>query len=165
MICLHCLHFFPTIPVVLLLMQQFCCFLSRLRIFSPAHASQYFRATGEHHLQDVLGASPVHGPPMMAGDKVMHYAMNIGDSTLMLSDAMDGQPDALSTRAYVYVEDVDAVCKKATAAGMCWLHFSMSVNHAANNAARTAFRTSGCSVLLHTVSIYIFSTFQAGSVR
>ena len=102
---------------------------------------------------------------MMAGDKVMHYAMNIGDSTLMLSDAMDGQPDALSTRAYVYVEDVDAVCKKATAAGMCWLHFSMSVNHAANNAARTAFRTSGCSVLLHTVSIYIFSTFQAGSVR
>lgn len=76
-------------------------------------------ATSEHmHIQEIFGAIPVYGPPMMAGDKVMHYAMNIGASTLMLSDAMHGQPDSLSARAYVYVPDVDAVCKKAAGVGM-----------------------------------------------
>ena len=58
---------------------------------------------------------------MMAGDKVMHYAVNIGSSTLMMSDAMDGMPDARPARAYVYVEDVDATCKKAAGAGVWWL--------------------------------------------
>jgi uncharacterized glyoxalase superfamily protein PhnB len=68
-------------------------------------------------LQDVLGATPVHGPPMMMGDSVMHYAMNIGGSTLMLSDVMPGMPEICNNHAYVYVPDVDASCKKAADAG------------------------------------------------
>jgi uncharacterized glyoxalase superfamily protein PhnB len=69
-------------------------------------------------MQEVLGASPLHGPPMMAEDLVVHYPMNIGSSTLMLSDVMPGMPESPSSlNAYVYVPDVDVACKKAAEAG------------------------------------------------
>lgn len=92
-----------------------------LRVTTSAiHSFLEHNSRPNHHLplQDVLGASPVHGPPMMAGDSVMHYAMNICSSTLMLSDAMPGMPEPVPARAYVYVPDVDAVCKKASESGM-----------------------------------------------
>jgi uncharacterized glyoxalase superfamily protein PhnB len=49
----------------------------------------------------------------------MHQALNIGESTLMLNDhMMPEMPLSAPNRAYVYVDDVDAVCKKAQEAGV-----------------------------------------------
>ena len=52
----------------------------------------------------------------MGEDRVMHAEMQIGDSIVMLSDTM---PGAEPTKAmlHLYVDDVDAVYKKAVAAG------------------------------------------------
>jgi uncharacterized glyoxalase superfamily protein PhnB len=47
---------------------------------------------------------------------IMHAELQIGDSRLMLAEATEKYP-AMPTMIYVYVEDVDAVYKKAIAAG------------------------------------------------
>lgn len=61
-------------------------------------------------------ATPAHAPAM-TGDRVQHYAMNMGGCTVMMNDAMSDMPTS-SAHAYMYVRDVDAVCKKAAEAGM-----------------------------------------------
>lgn len=48
--------------------------------------------------------------------RVMHAAMRVGDSMLMLSDACD-QMSPMPTALYLYVEDVDAVYRRALDAG------------------------------------------------
>jgi uncharacterized glyoxalase superfamily protein PhnB len=45
-------------------------------------------------------------------NKIMHSTVRIGDSEIMISDAMDRTPPGTS-RLYLYVEDVDAVYNKA----------------------------------------------------
>lgn len=47
---------------------------------------------------------------------IMHAQMRIGDSIIMLSDGRDEYPP-MPVMLYLYVEDVDAVYKKAMAAG------------------------------------------------
>lgn len=47
---------------------------------------------------------------------IMHAELQIGDSRLMLAEATEKYP-AMPTMIYVYVEDADAVYKKAMAAG------------------------------------------------
>jgi len=48
--------------------------------------------------------------------KVMHATTKIGDSCIMLSEAMENYP-ATSTMLYLYVEDVDKVYDQALKAG------------------------------------------------
>ena len=50
------------------------------------------------------------------GGKVMHAELSIGDSAVMVSDAMPQWP-AKSNSLYVYVDDVDATYKRALHAG------------------------------------------------
>ncbi len=51
--------------------------------------------------------------------KVMHATLTIGDSKLMVADVMPGCPmGATKTSFCVYLPDVDAAFKKATAAGL-----------------------------------------------
>ena len=47
---------------------------------------------------------------------IMHAELQIGDSMLMLAEATEKYP-AMPTMIYMYVDDVDAVYKKAIAAG------------------------------------------------
>ena len=47
---------------------------------------------------------------------IMHAELQIGDSRLMLAEATEKYP-AMPTMIYVYVDDADAVYKKAMAAG------------------------------------------------
>jgi PhnB protein len=46
------------------------------------------------------------------GGTVMHGEVKLGDSIIMIGQAMDGQPSR-STMLYVYVEDCDSVYNKA----------------------------------------------------
>lgn len=48
--------------------------------------------------------------------KVMHATMKIGDSLVMVADAMDRFP-AMPSMLYLYVDDVDTVYQKAIKAG------------------------------------------------
>jgi len=50
------------------------------------------------------------------GGKIMHAEVVIGDSTIMISDATP-QWKARSSAIYLYVEDVDAIYKRAVQAG------------------------------------------------
>jgi uncharacterized glyoxalase superfamily protein PhnB len=50
------------------------------------------------------------------GEKIMHAEVVIGDSIIMISDA-NPQWKARSSMIYLYVEDVDAVYKRAVQAG------------------------------------------------
>jgi PhnB protein len=59
------------------------------------------------------------------GEKIMHAEVVIGDSIIMISDETP-QWKARSTMLYVYVEDVDAVYKRAVQAG------AMSIKEPAN---------------------------------
>jgi PhnB protein len=47
--------------------------------------------------------------------KIMHATVKIGDSQIMITDAMENMP-AMPCMLYLYVEDVDAVYKQALAA-------------------------------------------------
>jgi PhnB protein len=49
-------------------------------------------------------------------DTIMHAAMKIGDSRIMLSEASEQRP-ANQTSIYLYVNDVDTTYKRAIAAG------------------------------------------------
>lgn len=73
---------------------------------APAH---------QRFLRDVLGAELVRSMTREDGS-VMHSELRIGDSLVMLADAMDGWP-ASPAHLHVYVDDVDAVYAKAVAAG------------------------------------------------
>jgi PhnB protein len=50
------------------------------------------------------------------GGKIMHAELNIGDSSVMVSDVMPQWP-AKSNSLYVYVDDVDATYARALKAG------------------------------------------------
>jgi PhnB protein len=50
------------------------------------------------------------------GGKIMHAELSIGDSTLMVGEAMPQWP-AKSNSLYVYVDDVDATYERALKAG------------------------------------------------
>ena len=66
-------------------------------------------------LKQTFGAQEVvrMGPP---GGPVMHAEVKIGDSMVMMGEAGGPNP-AMPNTLYVYVPDVDAVYKKALAAG------------------------------------------------
>lgn len=69
-----------------------------------------------------FGAVEISRSPMPDG-KIMHAVVRIGDSFLMLVDEMQGmcyaprEPGATSVTIHLFVEDVDAVVKRAEAAG------------------------------------------------
>ena len=65
-------------------------------------------------LKSALGAEEVMRMPGPGG-VVMHAEVNIGDSRLMLSEAMERPVSASSF--YLYVNDVDAAYKRAVGAG------------------------------------------------
>src|SRR5215467_410489 len=65
-------------------------------------------------LKNALGAEEVMRMPGPGGS-VMHAEVNIGNSRLMLSEAMQTPPS--SSSFYLYVTDVDAQYKRAVAAG------------------------------------------------
>jgi PhnB protein len=59
---------------------------------------------------------------MMRPDgKIGHTEMKIGDSVVMLSEAMPNFPP-LKSMLYIYVEDVDATFARALAAGATEIH-------------------------------------------
>jgi len=51
-----------------------------------------------------------------AGGSVMHAELKIGDSVLMLGEAMEGA-SSVSGSLYLYVDDVDSIYRAALAAG------------------------------------------------
>ncbi|HJX62056.1 MAG TPA: VOC family protein [Dehalococcoidia bacterium] len=53
---------------------------------------------------------------MPGGGGIMHAEVRIGDSMVMMSDAM-GEYGPMPTMLFLYVEDVDAVYKRALKAG------------------------------------------------
>ncbi|HKN01093.1 MAG TPA: VOC family protein [Candidatus Binataceae bacterium] len=65
-------------------------------------------------LKEALGAEEVMRMPGPGG-VVMHAEVSIGNSRLMLSEAMQTAPSASSF--YLYVNDVDALYKRAVGAG------------------------------------------------
>jgi PhnB protein len=65
-------------------------------------------------LKRALGAEEVMRIPG-PGDIVMHAEVNIGNSRMMLGEAMQVAPN--SSSFYLYVNDVDALYKRAVGAG------------------------------------------------
>jgi PhnB protein len=65
-------------------------------------------------LKAALGAEEIMRMPGPDG-VVMHAEVNIGNSRLMLSEAMRTEPS--SSSFYIYVNDVDALYKRAVGAG------------------------------------------------
>lgn len=65
-------------------------------------------------LKAALGAEEIMRMPGPDG-AVMHAEVNIGNSRLMLSEPMQNEPT--SSSFYVYVNDVDALYKRAVGAG------------------------------------------------
>lgn len=66
-----------------------------------------------------ISAPPVHGPD---GKSVLHAMVTLGDSKIMMADGMPGQleqgPAGSSTAGlWLYVEDCDALYKRALDAG------------------------------------------------
>jgi len=72
------------------------------------------------HYKEALGARELRRMTLPGTDKIMHAALEIGDSKMFLSDvAMQKQdPKGVGSAFYVYVENVDAAHKRALAAGM-----------------------------------------------
>ncbi|HET6251655.1 MAG TPA: VOC family protein [Tepidisphaeraceae bacterium] len=66
-------------------------------------------------LKQVFAAQEKHRTEMPNG-KVMHAHLRIGDSSVMLGQAPPGKAP-MSAMIYTYVDDVDAVYKRAIAAG------------------------------------------------
>jgi PhnB protein len=67
-----------------------------------------------HFAQAAFGAEEAFRMPLPNGD-IMHAELRIGDSTLMVHDAM-GQPPTVSA-LFLYVTDVDARYQRALSAG------------------------------------------------
>jgi uncharacterized glyoxalase superfamily protein PhnB len=65
-------------------------------------------------LKQAFGAQETFRMP--GGGGIMHAEVRIGDSVVMMSDAM-GEYGPMPTMLFLYVEDVDAVYKRALQAG------------------------------------------------
>jgi PhnB protein len=66
-------------------------------------------------LTGVFGASELRRFPAPDG-KVLHAEVRIGDSVVMIADGSEGWPP-IGAHVHVYVEDVDAVHRRAVEAG------------------------------------------------
>jgi uncharacterized glyoxalase superfamily protein PhnB len=66
-------------------------------------------------LTRVLGATELRRFPDPSG-KLMHAEVRIGDTVVMLADGTEGWPP-IPAHVHVYVSDVDAVYRRALAAG------------------------------------------------
>ena len=49
----------------------------------------------------------------MDDGKIMHAALSVGDSIIMISDTMEGMEKQQTSMLYLYLEDADTVFKKA----------------------------------------------------
>ena len=67
-------------------------------------------------LKSAFGAEEVMRMPGPDGS-VMHAEVSIGNSRLMISEAMQAAPEPTSSSFYLYVNDVDSMYKRATGAG------------------------------------------------
>ena len=65
-------------------------------------------------VKEAFGAEETFRMP--GGGGIMHAEVRIGDSVVMMSDAM-GEHGPMPTMLFLYVEDVDAVYKRALKAG------------------------------------------------
>ena len=72
------------------------------------------------HYKEALGAKELRRMTLPGSDKIMHAALEIGDSKMFLSDVSMQKQDPKGTGSafYVYVENVDAAHKRALSAGM-----------------------------------------------
>jgi uncharacterized glyoxalase superfamily protein PhnB len=88
------------------------------------HISVHDAAGAIDFYKRAFGAEELHRMPMPNGDKIMHAAIRIGDSVIMMNDefpemkclgprALGGSPVTL----HLYVENVDATFKRAVDAG------------------------------------------------
>ena len=88
------------------------------------HISVHDAAGAIDFYKRAFGAEELHRMPMPNGDKIMHAAIRIGDSVIMMNDefpemkclgprALGGSPVTL----HLYVENVDAAFKRAVDAG------------------------------------------------
>lgn len=81
--------------------------------------SPYLIAEGAQRVVDFLkqtfGATELRRYAMPDGS-IMHVEVRIGDSVVMLGDAGEGWP-AVPSHLHVYVEDVDAIYRRAIEAG------------------------------------------------
>src|SRR5215470_8517964 len=66
-------------------------------------------------LKEAFGGEEAMRMPTPSGE-IMHAEVKIGDSVVMLNDAMGGQP-ASTTTLFLYVKDADALYKRAVKAG------------------------------------------------
>lgn len=66
-------------------------------------------------LQEVFDAEPVRRYDSPDGS-VLHAEIRIGDTVIMMTDAMEGWP-AFASWMHVYVDDVDATYRRALEAG------------------------------------------------
>ena len=67
-------------------------------------------------LKAAFGAEVAFPPMKMPDGKIMHADLKIGDSHVMLGEASEQHP-ATQSGLHLYVKDVDAMHKRATAAG------------------------------------------------
>lgn len=67
-------------------------------------------------LKRVFGAIELRRFPGQAG-KIMHAEVRIDDSVIMLADPVSPDWPAISSHVHVYVQDVDAIYRKALEAG------------------------------------------------
>jgi uncharacterized glyoxalase superfamily protein PhnB len=67
-------------------------------------------------LKKAFGAEYSFEPMLRPDGMIMHAELKIGDSRVMISDATDQHP-AMQSMIHLYVPDVDAVYKRAVAAG------------------------------------------------
>jgi PhnB protein len=67
-------------------------------------------------LKKAFGATETHPPHKRPDGTIMHAEVKIGDSRIMISDANEQVP-ATKASLYLYVEDADAVYKRALSAG------------------------------------------------
>lgn len=67
-------------------------------------------------LTNVLHATEIRRFPGEAG-KIMHAEARLGDSMIMVADAMPPEWPAVAAHVHVYVADVDATYREALAAG------------------------------------------------
>jgi PhnB protein len=72
------------------------------------------------HYKEALGAKELRRMTLPGSDKIMHAALEIGDSKMFLSDVamQKDDPKGIGSAFYVYVESVDVAHKRAIAAGM-----------------------------------------------
>jgi PhnB protein len=72
------------------------------------------------HYKEALGAKEMRRMTLPGTKKIMHAALEIGDSKMFLSDLsmQKKDPKGIGSAFYVYVPDVDAAHERALSAGM-----------------------------------------------